>query len=500
MNVGRLIKDNISDYGEYPLLTFEDKQYSNIEIDRWSNKVGNALKSLGVKRGDRVVIQLPNCPEVVVSFIGIFKVGAVVIPLSFLYTAEETAYIYQDSTPVVVISAAEFMEKVSRGKAAAPSIKHVISVDKAPDTLLFRDIVDKSSDKLKMEDTADDELAALLYTAGTTGKPKGVMLSHRAVYANAEGQGETLKGPVMPGDVMLSSLPLSHAYGMATMGAFLYGGDRWVLVRWFDTDLIFTAIQKHRVKLTTQVPTMFVMQNLYPEPKKYDLSSMKFWISGSAPLDEETRKEFESKYPGKVYQGWGLTEATANNSCCPFDRPYKSASIGKPLNGKMRVVDEDGKPLKVGEVGEIVVGGSVVMQGYWNKPQETEEALQRGWLRTGDMGYMDEDGYYFIVERKKNMIIKAGENIFPREIEEVVYQHPKVSEAAVVGVPDKKYGEELKAFVVLKPGEKATEQEIIDFCGGKLTSFKTPKYVQFLDALPKNIMGKILYKELRKMG
>jgi len=242
------------------------------------------------------------------------------------------------------------------------------------------------------------------------------------------------------------------------------------------------------------------MQNLYPAPKKYDLSSMKFWVSGSAPLDEETRKEFESKYPGKVYQGWGLTEATAPNSCCPFDRPYKPASIGKPLSGKMRVVDEDGKQLKVGEVGEIVVGGPVVMQGYWNKPQETKEALQRGWLRTGDMGYMDEDGYYFIVERKKNMIIKAGENIFPREIEEVVYQHPKVSEAAVAGVPDKKYGEELKAFIVLKPGEKATEQEIIDFCGGKLTRFKTPKYVQFLDALPKNPVGKILYKELRKMG
>ena len=500
MNVGRLIKDNINDYGEYPFLTFEDKEYSNIEIDRWSNRVGNVLKSLGVKRGDRVVVQLPNCPEVVVSFIGIFKVGAVVIPLSFLYTAEETAYIYQDSTPVVVISAAEFMEKVSRGKAAAPSIKHVISVDKAPDTLLFRDIVDKSSDKLKMEDTKDDELAALVYTAGTTGKPKGVMISHQALYASAEGQGETLKGPLMPGDVMLSSLPLSHIYGMGTMGAFLYGGDRWVLVRWFDTDLIFAAIQKHRAKLTTQVPTMFVMQNLYPAPKKYDLSSMKFWISGSAPLNEETRKEFESKYPGKVYQGWGLTEATAPNSCCPFDRPYKPASIGKPLSGKMRVVDEDGKQLKVGEVGEIVVGGPVVMQGYWNKPQETKEALQRGWLRTGDMGYMDEDGYYFIVERKKNMIIKAGENIFPREIEEVVYQHSKVSEAAVVGVPDKKYGEELKAFVVLKPGEKATEQEIIDFCGGKLTKFKTPKYVQFLDALPKNIMGKILYKDLRKMG
>ncbi len=500
MNVARLIKDNISDFDEYPLLTFEGKEYSNIEIDRWSNRVGNALKSLGVKRGDRVVIQLPNCPEVVVSFLGIFKIGALVIPLSFLYTAEETAYIYQDSTPVVVMSAAEFMEKVSHGKAATPSIKHVISVDEAPDTLLFRDVVDKSSDKLEMEDTADEELAALLYTAGTTGRPKGVMLSHQALYACAEGQCETLKGPLMPGDALLSSLPLSHSYGISTMNAVFYGGTKWVLVRWFDTDLIFEAIQKHKVNITTQVPTMFVYQNIYPEPKKYDLSSMKFWISGSAPLNEQTRKEFESKYPGKVYQGWGLTEATANNSCCQIDRPYKPDSIGKAMSGKMRVVDDNVKPVKLGEVGELVVGGSVVMQGYWNKPEETKEALQGGWLRTGDMGYMDEDGYFFIVERKKNMIIKAGENIFPREIEEVVYQYPKVSETAVIGVPDQKYGEELKAFIVLKPGEEATEQEVIDFCKGKLTSFKTPKHVQVLDSLPKNPMGKILYKELRKMG
>jgi long-chain acyl-CoA synthetase len=500
MNVARLIKDNISDLDEYPLLTFEGKEYSNVEIDHWSNRVGNALKNLGVKRGDRVVIQLPNCPEVVVSFLGIFKIGALVVPLSFLYTAEETAYIYQDATPVVVISATEFMEKVSHGKAATPSIKHVISVDEAPDTLLFRDIVDKSSDKLEMEDTADEELAALLYTAGTTGRPKGVMLSHEALYSCAEGQCETLKGPVMQGDAMLSSLPLSHSYGMSTMNAVFYGGSKWILVRWFDTDLIFEAIQKYKVKITTQVPTMFVYQNMYPEPKKYDLSSMKFWFSGSAPLNEETRKEFESKYPGKIYQGWGLTEATANNSCCPIDRPYKPGSIGKPLSGKMRVVDDNIKPVNRGEVGEIVVGGPVVMQGYWNKPEETKEVLQRGWLRTGDMGYMDEDGYFFIVERKKNMIIKAGENIFPREIEEVVYQHSKVSEAAVIGVPDQVYGEELKAFIVLKPGEKATEQEIVDFCGEKLSSFKTPKYVQFLDSLPKNPVGKILYKELRKTG
>ena len=500
MNVAQLGEENLERFGEYTSLIFEGKEYTNVEMDRWSNKVGNALKSLGVKRGDRVVIQLPNCPEVLVSFRGIFKIGAAVTPLSFLISAEETAYIYQDSTPVVVISSSEFMEKVSHGKASAPSIKHVISVDEAPDTLLFRDIVDRSSDELEMEDTADEELAALLYTAGTTGRPKGVMLSHQALYANAKGQYEFHKGSIVPDSVALSSLPLSHSYGMASGNAASLYGLRGVLVRWFNTEDIFDAIQKYKVTLTTQVPTMFVYQNMYPEPKKYDLSSMKFWISGSAPLNEETRKEFESKYPGKVYQGWGLTEATANNSCCPIDRPYKPGSIGKPLSGKMRVVDDNVKPVKRGEVGEIVVGGSVVMQGYWNKPEETKEALQRGWLRTGDMGYMDEDGYFFIVERKKNMIIKAGENIFPREIEEVVYQHSKVSEAAVIGVPDQIYGEELKVFIVLKPGEKATEQEIIVFCKEKLSSFKTPKYVQFLDSLPKNPVGKILYKELRKMG
>ena len=500
MNVAQLGKESLERFGEYTSSIFEGKEYTNLEFDRWSNRVGNALKSLGVKRGDRVIIQLPNCLEVQVSFSGIFKIGAVVTPLSFLISAEETAYIYQDSTPVVVISSSEFMEKVSHGKASAPSIKHVISLDEVPDTLLFRDIVDKSSDELEMEDTSDEELAALLYTAGTTGRPKGVMLSHQALYANAKGQYEFHKGSIVPGSVALSSLPLSHSYGMASMNAGSLFGVTGVSVRWFNTEDIFDAIQKYKVTLTTQVPTMFVYQNMYPEPEKYDLSSMKYWISGSAPLDEETRKEFESKYPGKIYQGWGLTEAGANNSCCPLDKPYKPGSIGKPMNCEMKVMDENDNEVKVGEIGEIVLKGHVVMSGYWNKPEETKEVLRGGWLRTGDMGYVDEEGYFFIVERKKNMIIKAGENIFPREIEEVVYQYPKVSETAVVGVPDQIYGEELKAFIVLKPGEKATEQEIIDFCKGKLTSFKTPKYVQFLDAFPKNPVGKILYKELRKMG
>ncbi len=500
MNVAQLGKENLERFGEYTSSIFEGKEYTNVEMDRWSNRVGNALKSLGVKRGDRVVIQLPNCLEVQVSFRGIFKIGAAVTPLSFLISAEETAYIYQDSTPVVVISSSEFMEKVSHGKASAPSIKHVISVDEAPDTLLFKDIVDRSSDKLEMENTKDDELAALLYTAGTTGRPKGVMLSHQALYANAKGQYEFHKGSIVPGSVALSSLPLSHSYGMASGNAASLFGLRGVSVRWFNTEDIFDAIQKYKVTLTTQVPTMFVYQNLYPEPKKYDLSLMKYWISGSAPLSEETRKEFESKYPGKVYQGWGLTEAGANNSCCPLDKPYNPGSIGKPMNCEMKVMDENDNEVKVGEIGEIVLKGPVVMSGYWNKPEETKEVLRGGWLHTGDVGYVDDDGYFFIVERKKNMIIKAGENIFPREIEEVVYQHPKVSEAAVVGVADQKYGEELKAFIVLKPGEKATEEEVIDFCKGKLTSFKTPKYVQFLDSLPKNPVGKILYKELRKMG
>jgi long-chain acyl-CoA synthetase len=237
---------------------------------------------------------------------------------------------------------------------------------------------------------------------------------------------------------------------------------------------------------------------LHPDPKKYDLSSMKHWGCGSAPLTLETQSRFLEKFGYEIIEGWGLTEAGANNCTNPMEGRKKTGSIGLPMKGtQMKVVDDAGREVPAGTEGEIIITGPMLMKGYWNRPEETAETLKDGWLYTGDIGYQDEDGYFFITERKKDLIIKGGENIAPREIEEVIFSHPKVSEAAVIGVKDEIYGEEIKACVVLKPGETATPEEIISHCEKKLKRFKSPKHVVFLNALPKSLVGKVLKKELR---
>jgi len=353
--------------------------------------------------------------------------------------------------------------------------------------------------EMEMVDTADDELAALIYTAGTTGRPKGVMLSHYALYVNAKNQFDTLK--LERDDTGLSSLPLCHAYSISSMNHSCLIGSKNVLLSSFDTEETFKAIEKCKVRIFTGVPTIYVFMLMSPESEKYDLSSVKYWICGSAPLSVETANAFKEKFGATIIEGWGLTEAGANNSVNPIRGPCKVGSIGKPMEGtEMKIFDENDNELPRGQQGKIVIRGHMVMKGYWNMPEETREALREGWLHTGDIGYVDEDGYFFIAERKKDLIIRGGKNIYPREVEEVLMKHPEVQEVGVIGVPDEVYGEEVKAFVVLKPGQKATEEELIEFSREELPKYKAPKSIRFIDVMPKNIVGKILRKELRKLG
>jgi long-chain acyl-CoA synthetase len=303
------------------------------------------------------------------------------------------------------------------------------------------------------------------------------------------------------GMTSISVLPLCHSYGIASMNfGALVGGGRSVLLNSFDIDAIFSAIEKYKANIMGAVPTMYVYMLLHPDPEKYDLSSMQYWFSGSAPLTEDTYDSFKAKFGAEIIEGWGLTEAGANNAVNPIRGIRKVGSIGLPMRGaRMKIVDFDGNDLPVGQTGEIIISGPMLMKGYWNKPDATAEVIRNGWLYTGDIGHQDKDGYFFVTERKKDIIIKAGENIAPCEIEEVIYRFDKVSEAAVIGVGDPIYGEDIKAFVVLKPGETADEQEIIDHCVERLKKFKSPKTVRFMDALPKNLVGKVLKKKLRKM-
>jgi long-chain acyl-CoA synthetase len=500
MNIAELSRNEIERFGEHVSLVYEGTEYTNLQMRRTAKRFGNALKGLGVRRGDRVIIQMPNCPEVLESFQAIWNMGAVVVPINFLVGDEETAYIYRDSGAETIISHSQFLQKVEACRKDVSSIKNLILIDKevAPPALPFHQLVEGAPDILEPEQTEDHELAALIYTAGTTGRPKGVMHTHYSLFANAKMQQDTLNLP--SGLTGISILPLCHSYGIASMNSgALIGGGKIILLSSFDIDKIFQSIEHYRANIMGAVPTLYVYMLLHPDPHKYDLSSMRYWVSGSAPLTLQTWESFKEKFGYEIIEGWGLTEAGANNTVNPFEGEKKIGSIGIPMKGtKIKIADDDGKEMPVGEQGEILISGPMLMEGYWNDPDETARVLKDGWLHTGDVGYMDEDGFIFITERKKDLIIKGGENISSREVEEVLFRHPKVSEAAVVGIKDPVYGEDVKAFVVLKPGQTATPEEIIQHCVTTLKRFKSPRVVEMLDGLPKNLVGKVLKKELRK--
>ncbi|MFP3999528.1 MAG: long-chain-fatty-acid--CoA ligase [Desulfobacterales bacterium] len=502
MNLAELPEKELEKFGEHVSVIFKDQQWTNLQMRKASKRLANALKNLGVEKGDRVIIQMPNCPEVLQSFLAVYTIGAIVVPINFMVGEPETAFIYQDTGAKVIISSIDFLQKIEACRKEAPNIKHIIlaSPEVPPEGYLsYQKLLEDSSEEITMESMDDDDLAALIYTAGTTGWPKGVMHTHYSLYVNAKMQQDTINLPT--GLISIGVLPLCHSYGIASMNYGMYvGGGTTVVLDSFDIDLVFSSIEKYRANIMGGVPTMYVYMLLHPDPKKYDLSSMKYWISGSAPLTLETWERFRETFGAEIIEGWGLTEAGANNSVNPLEGKKKIGSIGQPMKGTiMKVVDDQGRELRPNQEGEIIISGPMLMKGYWNRPEETEKVLKDGWLYTGDVGYQDEEGYFFITERKKDLIIKAGENIAPREIEEVLYAHAKVSEAAVVGVPDKVYGEDIKAFVVLLPEQTATEEEIIEHCKSKLKKFKSPREVVFLDALPKSLVGKILRKELRKM-
>ena len=501
MNLAELPQKEIERFGEHVSVIFNEKEFTNVQLRAMARKLANALRKLGIAKGDRVIIQMPNCPEIYISFQAVYTIGAVIVPINFMVSDAETAYIYKDTDAKAVISSSIFLPKIETCRREAPSVENVIIIERdAPEgTLSFHELIEQNSDEIEMMQTADDDLAALIYTAGTTGMPKGVMHTHHSLYINAVMQHDTVGLP--SGLTSVNVLPLCHSYGIASLNyGHIVGGGKVVVLSAIDIDAIFATIEKYKADIMAAVPTLYVYMLMHPDPKKYDLSSMKYWISGSAPLTLDTWQRFKDIFGIEITEGWGLTEAGANNSANPLNGVKKVGSIGTPMKGtKMKVVDDQGNEVSAGEQGEILIAGPHVMKGYWNKPEETAKAIKHGWLYTGDVGYKDEDGYFFITERKKDLIIKGGENIAPREIEEVLYSHPSVNEAAVVGIPDEVYGENIKAFVVLAPEKTATAEELIEYCQEKLKRFKSPKEIVFLEALPKSLVGKILRKELRKM-
>lgn len=504
MNLAELAERKIAEFGEYTSLVFDDVEYTNAQMHEKSKRLAGGLNRLGIKPGDKVIVLMPNCPEVLVSYPALWRAGAVIVPILFLLETHEITYIASDCEASAVITSPEFLYKIKGALEKVPSLRHVIIIgdEEHPATISFDKLVADSEPEETIHPTQDDDLAVLLYTSGTTGRPKGVMLTHGNLHANAINARDT-SGESDRGDVSLSALPLSHSYGLG----LLVGGwvsDRTgkaVLLRWFDLEKVFQAIEKYKVNGMAGVPTMFLYMLHYPDADGYDTSSMEYWLVGASPMPEEKLKEFENKFGGEMYVAYGLTEASPGVAAQRETVPRKQGSVGPVMaNVEMKIFDETDNELAPGEVGEIVVRGKNVMKGYFKMPDETSKALRNGWLHTGDLGYVDEDGHLYIVERKKDLIIRGGFNIFPKDIEEILYRHPSVAEAAVVGKPDELMGEEVLAYVVLKQGANAAGKELIEYCMSHLAKYKCPRRIEFLDSMPKTPIGKIQKKELRKLA
>jgi len=498
MSLARLGDENIQRYGEYEALAFEGRRWTNVDQHRAACRTAHALRRLGVEPGDRVIVMLPNCPEVMQSYGGILRAGGVIVPVIFLLGEAEVAHILTDSEAKVVITSSDMVWKVEKQMGVLPSLRHVLLVDGGGQGSMrsFAEEIARESDRFESVPRADGDLAVILYTSGTTGAPKGVALSHANLESNARSAASLSELDRERWGVGV--LPLSHSYGLTVMNAGHILGTRAALLRWFNPEELLRTIQEFRAESMSGVPTMFVYLLHYPEASRYDTSSMRVWGSGAAPLPAEIVEPFERRFGGKLLEGYGLTEASPVVSAHRLSGVRKLGSVGQPIPGvTVSIRDDEDRALAADEVGEVCVRGTNVMVGYYRNPEETAKTIRGGWLRTGDMGRLDGDGFLYIIERKKDLIIRGGFNIYPRDVEEALYALPAVAEAAVIGRPDTLMGEEVVAFVVLKPGQAATADEVMSFCQSRLARYKCPKEIRFVNALPKSPVGKILRKELR---
>ncbi|MBC7252405.1 MAG: long-chain fatty acid--CoA ligase [Actinobacteria bacterium] len=459
------------------------------------NRLANALRELGIGEDSKVALLLRNVPEFVISYYATLALGAVVVPLCYMCLAEEVEKIVCDSMVETLITNFEFNDMVKELQGSMCSQINRIIVSEAPElegVIPYEKLLESGSDSLEGVARSKDDVAALLYAPTSSKVVRGCMLTHGNLEWNARTTARLCK--MTSDDVVMGVLPFFAAYGQScVMNASIYAGSSIVLHESFIPGEVLKSLQHEQVTVFMGVPTMYVYILNHPLIYQYDLSSVRLWTCGGAPFSREVMERWNNELGARIYEGYGLTEAAPLVCMQPLEGTYKIGSIGLPPEDvEVKVVDEEGKELERGEVGELIVRGPNVMKGYYNKPEETEKVLKDGWLYTGDMVYMDNDGYLFIVGRKKDLIIRGGFNIYPREIEEVLASHPLISEAAVVGVPNKYLGEEVKAYVKLKPGSTLTEEQVLEYCEERLPYYKTPKFVVFVKSFKKDPSGQII--------
>jgi long-chain acyl-CoA synthetase len=490
-NLASFLTDTASRHGDRTAIKLDDITVTYAQLDDASARVAALLKSKGVEPGDRVGIMLPNVPYFPVAYYGVLRAGAVVVPMNVLLKGREVAFYLQDPEAKLVFAWHDFADAANTGAEDAGT--EVVLVKPGE----FEQLVAQHEPDPDVSDRGDDDTAVILYTSGTTGKPKGAELTHTNLVENAKVVVQTL-GEITEDDVLLGALPLFHSFGQTCgMNASIYAGASLTMIPRFDPAKALEIIQRDQVTVFEGVPTMYMAMLHVDGRDDYDTSCLRLCISGGSAMPVEVLRGFEEAFDCKILEGYGLSETSPVASFNHPDRERKPGSIGTPIKGvEMKVVDDDGNEVEQGEVGEIVIRGHNVMKGYWNRDDATAEAIKDGWFYSGDMGRIDEDGYFSIVDRKKELIIRGGYNVYPREIEEVLYEHPAVESCAVVGVPDDKMGEEVGAAVVLKKGQEATEDELRDYLKGEVAGYKYPRRIWFVDQLPMGPTGKILKREI----
>lgn len=497
-NLARLELDNIERFGVYNRLYFEDRSYTNLDELRYSGALSRLLREYGVSSGERVLVMMPNSPELMAAFPAIWTIGASIVPVIPQWTAAEVAEVLRNSEPTVALTVPALAHRLDEARQSAGSLRHLLVFGESGisgSTNIEPLLADLAGIETPV-DRAPSDLAILLYTSGTTGTPKGVMLTHENFLAGLESAFR--QNPEMDPGMLLHSLPLTHVYGVLVQNLANGWGLNTVLLRQFEASRTLQAIEKHRIRYLLVVPTMLVYLLHHPDRERYDLSSLFRITSGGAALPEKLRRDAERVFGCRVDQGYGLSESSAVATAYQIREPYRSGSAGRACPGvEVCIMDDRNRTLGPGIVGEICLAGRNVTPGYWRDSEATSQALRGGWLHTGDVGYLDEEGYLFITDRKKDLIIKGGENISPREIEEALYLHAEIAEAAVIGIPDPIFGEQICAVVQLTAGSNVSAEDLRRHVAKHVTKFKVPAQVVFVPLLAKNSNGKIVKREVR---
>jgi len=502
VNLGSMLRRSAHKHPQKTaLVSHEGVERTYCQLEALSNRVAGAFTKLGIKKGDHVALLSLNCIEELIAFFGIFKLGAVAVPINVRLAAPEMKWIIEHSDATSLIYSKDFEARAVELRPGLKRIEHYLLIGEDPqgDTLCFKDVLEPGNDDAPKTEVMGDDEAFLLYTAGTTGRPKGVLLTHSGVIWNSVNW--IHNGVFREDDRCLQVFPLYHVAAIGSVLTYLYIGGTVYLKKTFDPKDCMEIIERERITRWAAAPTVFNMLLQLSGIENFDTGSVTLIGSGAAIMPVETQRRLGAVFPSAaIFDTYGMTESSGGiTTLLPKDFARKKACVGKEhLNLELRVVDESGSHVPVGDVGEVIFRGSNMMKGYYKDAAATETSIRDGWFYTGDLGRLDEEGFLYIVDRKKDMIITGGENVYPREVEEILYTHPLIAEAAVIGVPDPRWGEAIKAVVVLDPDATVSEMDIIGFCRKEIGGFKCPKSVEFINELPKNPAGKILKKELKK--